>query len=370
MNAGEAKPRAVGGVGAMIDCARSLFGRPAIVLAPLVLAAAGPAASQGLIPVPYAGDDLYPRPDVNVWLRLIRNDKLDLILPGAMREHGIDMWIHATRAGDPDPLAYEFGITDGYLVFTDVGDRVERAVFGGVFGGSGAIEDIDVEASPELSQAITGYEYGHVDFAVYDEIRDYVAGHDPGTIGVNFSDWLAVADGISHTRYQKLERILGPELSSRIVSAEYLITDFRSRRLSLEVAVQAMLLEAARQDAMTRLANIEPGPNDDRRTGRRLPHLLFGRIGTDSRALGHGLDQPSGIRVPARGPLCLEQRRRPFPGFRILLLRRGHEGACVHSPRRGDRGPGEPAEGLGLRQEGAGHHPAKRPGGNDGGRGA
>ena len=102
---------------------------------------------------------MVPRPDVNVWLRLIRNDKLDLILPSAMREHGIDMWIHVARAGDPDPLAYELGITDGYLIFTDVGDRIERAAFAGVFGGTGAIENIDVVASPELAQAITGYEY-------------------------------------------------------------------------------------------------------------------------------------------------------------------------------------------------------------------
>lgn len=238
--------------------ARFNFGRWAIALA-AVLFAAGPASPQGLIPVPYVGDDLVPRPDVDVWLRLIRNDKLDLILPSAMREHGIDMWIHVARAGDPDPLAYELGITDGYLIFTDTGDRMERAAFAGVFGGTGAIENIDVMASPELAQAITGYEYGNVDFSVYNEIRDYVAGHNPETIGVNFSEWLAVADGISHTQYLKLERILGSELSSRIVSAEYLITDFRSRRLSLEVAVQAMLLEMARQNAMTGLANIVPG---------------------------------------------------------------------------------------------------------------
>lgn len=234
------------------------IGGYATALAALSSAVAFSVASEGLIPVPYA-DDPVQRPDVGVWLRLIRNDKLDLILPSAMREHGIDMWIHVTRAGDPDPLAYEFGVTDGYLVFTDLGDRVERAVFGGVFGGTGAIENIDVVASPELSQAITGYEYGKVDFSVYDEIREHVAARDPKTIAVNYSEWLAVADGISHTQYKKLERILGPELSSRIVSAERLITDFRSRRLSLEVAVQAMLLEHARQNAMTGLANIVPG---------------------------------------------------------------------------------------------------------------
>ncbi len=37
-------------------------------------------------------------------LRLMRNEKLDLILPGAMRDNNVDMWIHVTRAGDPDSL--------------------------------------------------------------------------------------------------------------------------------------------------------------------------------------------------------------------------------------------------------------------------
>ncbi len=61
-------------------------------------------------------------------LRLIRNAKLDLILPGAMRDNNVDMWIHVTRNGDPDPPVYEFWSTSGYLIFTDLGDRIERAV--------------------------------------------------------------------------------------------------------------------------------------------------------------------------------------------------------------------------------------------------
>ena len=63
-------------------------------------------------------------------LRLMRNDKLDLVLPGAMRDNNVDMWIHVTRNGDPDPPIYEFGSTSGYLIFTDLGDRIERAVLG------------------------------------------------------------------------------------------------------------------------------------------------------------------------------------------------------------------------------------------------
>ena len=182
-------------------------------------------------------------------LRQIREDKLDLVLPAAMRDNNVDMWIHVTRNGDPDPMVYEFGSMSGYLIFTDLGDRVERAVFAGVFGGavldggSGAISNIDVRGSREISRAIEGYDYGNVDFSVYDEISSYVAERDPETIAVNFSDWLAVADGISYTQYRKLERILGPVYAGRIISAENLITDFRTRRVQSEIVAYTNALE-------------------------------------------------------------------------------------------------------------------------------
>ena len=84
------------------------------------------------------------KPDPQSVLQLIRKEKIKHVLPLAMRNNNVDMWIHVTRAGDPDPLEYEFGSTSGYLIFTDVGDRIEKAVFAGYFGGEGGIEDIDV----------------------------------------------------------------------------------------------------------------------------------------------------------------------------------------------------------------------------------
>jgi len=134
-------------------------------------------------------------------LRLVRAEKLDLILPGAMRDNGVDMWIHVTRPDVRDPLALQFGSTAGYLVFTDLGDRIERAVF----GRGGAVEKIDVRGSAELGLAISGYD--HLP-GVYDEITAFVAERDPYTIAVNSSAWLPVADGISHSEYLKLETIL------------------------------------------------------------------------------------------------------------------------------------------------------------------
>ena len=197
-------------------------------------------------------------PDTNEVLRLIRKDKLDLVLPGAMRDNNVDMWIHVARAGDPDPLVYEFGETDGYLIFTDLGDRIERAMFGGIFR-RGAVPNLDVRGSLEIARAIAGYDYGNLDFSVYDELTEFVAERDPKTIAVNYSDWLAVADGISYTQYVKLEKILGPKYAARMVSAENVITDFRSRRTLREVAVQTNTLEIARQKVLKKLSSITPG---------------------------------------------------------------------------------------------------------------
>ena len=87
-------------------------------------------------------------------LRLIRNEKLDLILPGAMHDNNVDMWIHVTRNGDRDPMFCEFGSTSGYLIFTDLGDRIERAAFGGT---AGAVENIDVQGSWHVMRAFDNY---------------------------------------------------------------------------------------------------------------------------------------------------------------------------------------------------------------------
>jgi Xaa-Pro dipeptidase len=189
-------------------------------------------------------------------LRLIRNEKLDLILPGAMRDNNVDMWIHVTRQGVHDPIFQEFGSTSGYLIFTDLGDRIERAVF----GSGGAVENIDIRGSLEIGRAFNGYK-DKQDPGVWDEISEFVAERDPKTIAVNTSDWLAVADGISYSQYLRLEKILGPKYSARIVSAENLITDFRVRRILREVILMTNAVEVHRQILERSLSNeiITPG---------------------------------------------------------------------------------------------------------------
>ena len=65
----------------------------------------------------------------------IRRDKFDHVLPEAMRENEIDMWITVVKEGLPDPLTDDLGRgyvgSIGYYIFTDRGeDRIERVAFG------------------------------------------------------------------------------------------------------------------------------------------------------------------------------------------------------------------------------------------------
>lgn len=184
-------------------------------------------------------------------LNVIRNDKLDMVLPKAMRDNAIDMWIHVMQQWRPDPMSADFGIFPpgfygGYLVFTDRGgDRIERAVLGndeGLLRMSGAYD-------------IHGSE---------DDLRDFIVERDPKRIGVNMSDKISVANGLSYTGYFRLAETLGEKYAGRMVSVEKLIADFRSRRVASEIAFFAGVGELTRELLERALSNevIIPGETD------------------------------------------------------------------------------------------------------------
>lgn len=151
----------------------------------------------------------------------IRRDKFDIVLPKVMRENKIDMWITVMREGNLGPLYEDFGrgyVGDfGYYIFWDKGSgQVERAALG-----------------------IDGYmleRCGAYDiFASSDTLKKFVAERDPQHIGVNTSEKIGAADSLSHTAFLHLKEILGEPYSERLVSAEKLVSDFRSRRVTSEI---------------------------------------------------------------------------------------------------------------------------------------
>ena len=195
-----------------------------------------------LIAAPAEGQEARAR-----WERMcqIRAEKFDLVMPTAMRDNDLDMWIVVMREGLLDPLWEALGrgyVGDwGYWVFTDRGDRVERAVLG---VGGYRLEQCGV------------YDY----FGSADELASFVEERDPRRIGVNMAESIGGADGLSHTSYQHLRGTLG-SYGDRLVSAERFVSDFRSTRTAVEIAAFAEAGEMSREIAERAFSNevITPG---------------------------------------------------------------------------------------------------------------
>lgn len=174
-------------------------------------------------------------------LNLIRKEKFDKILPGAMRDNNIDMWMHVIRRGDPDAFALDLGGTMGYFIFTDRGgDRIERALFG-------------VSFAPVADRSV--YDI----FGEEADITQFVAERDPKRIAVNMSENLTHADGLSYTGYKKLTELLGDKYAGRLISSENVVTDFRVRRVQTEIIAFAQACEIQRKIMEDALKRIEPG---------------------------------------------------------------------------------------------------------------
>ena len=97
----------------------------------LTLAALAVATLTTALPAPTDAQEARRR-----WERMcqIRAEKFDLVLPGAMHDNDLDMWIVVMREGLLDPLWEALGrgyVGDwAYYVFTDRGERTERAALG------------------------------------------------------------------------------------------------------------------------------------------------------------------------------------------------------------------------------------------------
>jgi len=209
----------------------------------------------------------------------IRRERFDLILPRVMREKKIDMWIHVIRPwtwsgnefrrlegsdlnyrsmDSTDPLRYEFGSNAGVFIFTDRGgDRIERVVFAGEVEDPGAFDIVRGQSKfiNQENYEIIDYVTENPDKVPESELEyrfmglgEFIAERNPKRIAVNYSEKLSLAegsetytlaltDGISYADHLQLTKVLGDKYAKRMISAEYLILDYLSRRVASEVVL-------------------------------------------------------------------------------------------------------------------------------------
>jgi len=233
--------------------------------------------------------------------RQIRLDKFEQVLPRAMRAQGIDMWIVAVKENHLEPLwedlgrGYVSGI--GYYVFTDRGgDRIERAALG---------------PDGYLLEQSGAYDI----FAPASQLPEFVRERDPKRIGVNMSDEIGPADGLSFTMHEHLVKTLGDPYASRLVSGERLVSEFRSRRVASEIVAFGEAAGIAVQLAERALSNevITPGKT----TLEDVAWWLMDRL--LERGLGSEFDMPSVYVTGPEGIVAVSTARAIQPGDVVMI---------------------------------------------------
>jgi Xaa-Pro aminopeptidase len=233
--------------------------------------------------------------------RQIRLDKFEQILPVAMRNAGIDMWIVAVKENHREPLWEDLGrgyVTGiGYYVFTDRGrERIERAALG---------------PSGYLIEQSGAYDL----FAPSATLATFVRERNPKRIGVNMSDEIGPADGLSHSMYQHLTKTLGEPYASRLTSAERLVSEFRSRRVASEIVAFGEAAGIAVQLAERALSHhvITPGKTTLEDVAWWMQDQLL------ARGLGSEFDMPSVYITGPEGIAATSTARIIQPGDVVMI---------------------------------------------------
>ncbi|MCC7178556.1 MAG: M24 family metallopeptidase [Acidobacteria bacterium] len=233
--------------------------------------------------------------------RQIRLDKFEQVLPRAMRDNKIDMWIVAVKENHYDPLwndlgrGYISGI--GYYLFSDRGgDRIERIAL----GPSGYL----IEQSGAYDQILPA-----------SRLAELVKERNPSRIGVNMSDEIGPADGLSATLLAHLKKTLGEPYASRLVSAEKLVSDFRSGRVASEIVAFGEAAGIAIQLAERALSNevITPGKTTLEDVAWWLQDRLL------ERGLGSEFDMPSIYVTGPNGIVATSTDRIIQPGDVMMI---------------------------------------------------
>lgn len=147
--------------------------------------------------------------------------RLDRLLSRFMRETGFDMWLIVCNQDNYDPVfltmvPYNAGLPlDQILVFHDEGpDKGVKRM------------NISRTRMPDLHESV--WKASHTDPNLkegqWECLARIVKNRDAKRIGINVSDVIWAADGLSVSNMKKLKELLGPDYSRRFHSAEELST--------------------------------------------------------------------------------------------------------------------------------------------------
>ena len=184
----------------------------------------------------------------------ILEDRLDNLLPTLMRREGIDMWVIISREYNEDPVMKTM------LPSTWLSARRRTIMVFYDKGGDAPLEKIAI-ARYDVGKLLKGAWDLNVFPDQWEALMDVIKNRNPNKIGINKSDYFALADGLVQTEYEQFMEKLPANSKDKVVSAERLAIAWLETRSEKELAIYPMICHLGHKILQEGLSekNIHPG---------------------------------------------------------------------------------------------------------------
>lgn len=239
-----------------------------------------PTESAAINPETYWGENPWPE---------IRKERISQLLPNAMKAAGVDCWMVVCRENNNDPIADHVGGenaggTAAFMFYIDAEGFHSR-----VYSPSGeatALDDLDIH------DEVIGARGSSISMAV-----DFIKESGFKSVAINSSTSNSMADGLSFTQRQTIERLMGKD-SDKLVSSTELIYEWLSIKLPQEVEILRKAAQLTSDWQEEAYLQIIPGTSTDADIAKYLKQKMAEYGVTDGWAADQNPNVNSG---PDRG---------------------------------------------------------------------
>lgn len=199
----------------------------------------------------------------------IRRERITRLLPQAMREANVDVWVTFVRENANDPLALHVGGENAgapaAVLFFRHGDRVRSLIITG-FGEAIALRELG------LHDSVIVYDRSVPDSLMH-AVSARIKASGAQRIAIN-SGGGPVTDGLSASQRQGLEIWLGDEWSHHLVPSAPMVDAWLSIKLPAEVAIMRRAAALTAQLEAEAYAMVVPGVTKDSDIARFLKRRM------------------------------------------------------------------------------------------------
>ncbi|MFK7983251.1 MAG: M24 family metallopeptidase [Saprospiraceae bacterium] len=184
----------------------------------------------------------------------ILEDRLDNLLPTLMRREGIDMWVIISREYNEDPVMKTM------LPSTWLSARRRTIMVFYDKGGDTPLEKIAI-ARYDVGKLLKGAWDLNVFPDQWEALMEVIKERNPTKIGINKSDYFALADGLVDTEHEQFMAKLPTGFEKKVTSAERLAIAWLETRSEKELQIYPMICHLGHKILQEGLSekNIHPG---------------------------------------------------------------------------------------------------------------